>query len=382
MKNIDPSLKGGDYLHPNSEGVPNPLQNAELKDPDLKAGVSPNLMQEPILTVSHLTTPLQIGQQIYSVVEDLSFSLYLGKTLALVGESGCGKSMTALSIMRILPKPPCLPPKGEVIYRGQNLLKLSEKEMRTLRGGKIAMIFQDPTTALNPVFTVGDQLMEVAALHLGLYGEDAEERALNVLREVRVSSPAERFFNYPHELSGGMKQRVMIAMALMCEPDILIADEPTTALDVTVQAQVLELIKELQARKGMALLLITHDMGIVAEMADDVIVMYASQAVERGSVLEIFEEMSHPYTRGLFKSRPTLETSRGKLQPIKGTVPPLTKYPTGCRFHPRCPYIMPKCKSGEVPDFDVPDSIPEHTTKCWLHDQTEESIRRFQEIGP
>lgn len=338
-------------------------------------------MKEPILAVNHLTTPLQVGQQIYSVVEDLSFNLYLGKTLALVGESGCGKSMTALSIMRILPEPPCLLPKGEIIYKGQNLLKIAEKQMRTLRGGKIAMIFQDPTSALNPVFTVGAQLMEAAALHLGLFGEDAMQRALNVLREVRISSPEERFFNYPHELSGGMKQRVMIAMALMCEPDILIADEPTTALDVTVQAQVLELIKELQARKGMALLLITHDMGIVAEMADDVIVMYASQGVERGSVLEIFEETSHPYTKGLFKSRPTLEMPRGKLHPIKGTVPPLTKYPSGCRFHTRCPYVMSKCKSGEVPNFIVSNSIPEHTAKCWLHDQTEESARRLQEVG-
>lgn len=339
-------------------------------------------MPEPILSVKNLVTPIRIGERIYPVVDNLSFDLYLGKTLALVGESGCGKSMTALSIMRILPDPPCLPSHGEVLYKGQNLLNLSENKMRKVRGGKIAMIFQDPSTSLNPVYTIGAQLMEVAELHLDLYGEEAFERSVRAMQEVNISSPEDRMFNYPHELSGGMKQRVMIAMALMCEPDILIADEPTTALDVTVQAQVLELMRELQSRKGMALLLITHDMGIVAEMADDVIVMYASQAVERGTVFEIFEEMAHPYTRGLFKSGVTLATPKGKLQPIKGTVPPLTHYPQGCRFHPRCPYAMPKCLLGNVPDFIVDKSHPEHLARCWLHDHSEESLQRFQEVGP
>ncbi|NGX42048.1 MAG: Oligopeptide transport ATP-binding protein OppD [Chlamydiae bacterium] len=322
-------------------------------------------MKKPILTVKNLTTPLQIGDEVYSVVEDLSFDLHLGKTLAIVGESGCGKTMAALSIMRILSEPPCLAPQGEVVYKGQNLLTLSEKKMRAIRGGRIAMIFQDPTTALNPVYTIGAQLMEMAELHLGLYGEEAKERAVKALKEVNILSPEERLYDYPYQLSGGMRQRVMIAMALMCEPDILIADEPTTALDVTIQAQVLELIRELQSKKGMALLLITHDMGIVAEMADEVIVMYTSQAMERGSVHEIFDAMAHPYTMGLFASRPSSRRERGKLTPIKGTVPPLNQYPQGCRFNTRCPYVMELCMEGEVPDSVVGES-QKHLAKCWL----------------
>ena len=322
---------------------------------------------EPILSVKNLITPLQIGKEVYPVVDRLSFDLHLGKTLALVGESGCGKSITALSILRILPEPPCLKPTGAVLYKGQNLLDLSEREMRSIRGAKIAMIFQDPTTSLNPVFTIGAQLLEVAALHLGLYGEEAVERAVKALREVGIVKPEERLDDYPHQLSGGMRQRVMIAMALMCEPDILIADEPTTALDVTIQAQVLDLMKELQAKKGMAILLITHDMGVVAEMADEVIVMYTSQAVERGTVYDIFDSMSHPYTMGLFASRPGLKKDKGKLTPIQGTVPPLNRYPQGCRFNTRCPFVMSKCLQGEVPEFHVPNS-KNHLSKCWLRE--------------
>lgn len=322
---------------------------------------------QPILSVRKLTTPLQIGKEIYPVVDRLSFDLPLGKTLALVGESGCGKSLTALSIMRILPTPPCRPPEGEIIYKGRNLLTLTEREMRALRGAKIGMIFQDPSTSLNPVYTIGWQLLEAAALHLELYGEEAWIRAVKALSEVGIENPEERMDDYPHQLSGGMKQRVMIAMALMCEPDILIADEPTTALDVTIQAQVLDLMKELQAKKGMAILLITHDMGVVAEMADDVIIMYASQAVERGSVYDLFDRMSHPYTMGLFGSRPTMEKEKGKLTPIEGTVPSLDRYPGGCRFNPRCPYVMHRCLEGEVPEFVLPD-FPSHQARCWLRE--------------
>ncbi|MGA8165262.1 MAG: ABC transporter ATP-binding protein [Waddliaceae bacterium] len=322
-------------------------------------------MEEPILAVKNLATPLQIGKEVYDVVDQLSFDLHLGKTLALVGESGCGKSLTALSIMRILPEPPCLPSRGEVMYKGKNLLAISEKEMRKIRGANISMIFQDPATALNPVYTIGTQLIEVAELHLGLYGEAAEQRAIQALNEVGIPLPEQRMDNYPHQLSGGMKQRIMIAMALMCEPDILIADEPTTALDVTIQSQVLKLIKELQNEKGMAVLLITHDMGIVAEVADEVIVMYTSQAMERGNVFQIFSEMAHPYTMGLFDSRPSVCGPKGKLQPIKGTVPSLTAYPQGCRFNTRCPYVMDICLKGEVPDFPVGDT-PGHLSKCWL----------------
>lgn len=281
--------------------------------------------------------------------------------------------MAALSIMRILPELISLPSEGRVIYRGRNLLELSEREMRKIRGASIAMIFQDPSTALNPVYTIGDQLLEVAEMHLNLYGDEAEERAVKALHEVGIRSPEERMSDYPHQMSGGMRQRVMIAMALMCEPDILIADEPTTALDVTIQAQVLELMRELQRKKGMAILLITHDMGVVAEMADDVIVMYAAQDVERADVFQIFEHMSHPYTMGLFGSRPSRKQRQEKLTVIQGSVPPPTRFPSGCRFHPRCPFVMEKCKSGEIPPFLIEEN---HLAKCLLHDGTEESKLR------
>lgn len=336
-------------------------------------------MTDPILQVRSLTTLLQIEESLYNAVDQLSFDLHLGKTLALVGESGCGKTMAALSIMRILPVPPCLPSQGEVLYKEKNLLTIKEKEMRKIRGAKIAMIFQDPTSALNPVYTIGSQLIEVAELHLGLYGDEATLRTVQALKEVGIPNPEERISDYPHQLSGGMKQRVMIAMALMCEPDILIADEPTTALDVTIQAQVLGLMRELQEQKGMALLLITHDMGIVAEMADDVIVMYTSQTMERGNVFQIFDHMAHPYTMGLFKSRPDSTKPHGKLHSIKGTVPPLNQYPQGCRFHPRCPFVMPKCRLGVIPDFCIKGESA-HQSKCTLHDGTEESAKRYREV--
>lgn len=331
--------------------------------------------QHPILKVRNLSTSLEIGSPPtpIRVVDNLSFDLYKGKTLAIVGESGCGKTLSAFSIMRLLPIPPALPSEGEVIYQGRNLLQLPEKEMRRYRGGRIAMIFQDPTSALNPVYTIGDQLLETVQLHLNLFGQEAVDRCVQALEEVGISLPYELLFNYPHQLSGGMRQRVIIAMALMCEPDILIADEPTTALDVTIQAQVLDLIRQLQKRKGMAVLLITHDMGVVAELADDVIVMYASQAIETGSAHDIFDRMAHPYTLGLFDSRPTIEMKKGTLKPIVGAVPALGHYPEGCRFHPRCPYVMEKCKTGDVPAFFINEG---HFAKCWLNDQSLESLER------
>jgi oligopeptide/dipeptide ABC transporter ATP-binding protein len=328
-------------------------------------------MNDIVLDVRHLTTRLRVAEKEVAIVEDLSFQLFVGKTLALVGESGCGKSMTALSLMRILPQPPALPSTGEVLYQGTNLLALSEKEMRAIRGGKMAMIFQDPSSALNPVYSIGNQLAEVAELHLGLYGDAAQERAIKALDEVGIPSPRERLSDYPHQLSGGMRQRVMIAMALMCEPDILIADEPTTALDVTIQAQIIGLIRHLQQQKKMAVLLITHDMGLVAEMADNVIVMYAAQGVEKGSVLQIFDHMAHPYTQGLFAARPARHKHHEVLHQIKGSVPSVDHFPKGCRFHPRCPYVMSKCRHGTVPEFQVGNA--EHLSKCWLQDGSEES---------
>lgn len=340
---------------------------------------SSNNDSSPILTVKGLTTRIQINQDVWTIVDQLDFSLYRGKTLALVGESGCGKSLTALSLMRILPHPPALPSTGEVLYRGQNILQLKEKEMRSIRGAKIAMIFQDPMSALNPVFTIGNQLIEVAELHLGLHGDEAWMRACDAMKAVGIPSAEEKMTVYPHQLSGGLKQRVMIAMALVCEPDVLIADEPTTALDVTIQAQVLELIRSLQRKNGMALLLITHDMGVVSEMADEVIVMYIAQKIESGSVWDIFDHRAHPYTIGLFHSRPSLEGRRGKLIPIPGQVPPFRHIPSGCRFHPRCPYVMDKCRHGAVPDFPI--DHPHHLARCWLYDGTEESRERWAQVA-
>lgn len=329
----------------------------------------------PILNVCNLTTQLKMGQQILTIVDQLSFSLYPGKTLAVVGESGCGKSLTALSIMRILPSPPALPSEGQIFYKNQDLLSLSEREMRKIRGAKIAMIFQNPMSALNPVYTIGNQLIEVVQLHLGLFGEDAWNRVKEMLEAVGISQAEEKMNAYPHQLSGGLKQRVMIGMALICEPDILIADEPTTALDVTIQAQVLDLIRSLQKKNKMALLLITHDMGVVAEMADDVIVMYMAQGIEQAPVIPIFYSPAHPYTIGLFASRPSLESSKGKLQPIPGQVPTFQHISKGCRFHPRCIYAMDKCKKDVVPNFEIENNL--HYAKCWLHDGSPESQEKL-----
>jgi len=329
-------------------------------------------MLKPILSVRNLTTELRIGNRVFPVVQNISFDLFLGKCIALVGESGCGKSMTALSLMRILPAFQTLPSSGQVIYKGRNLLTLTEREMRSIRGGKIAMIFQDPAMALNPVYTIGNQVVESVELHLGIYGQEAEERALQALAEVGITNPRERFHDYPHQMSGGMKQRVMIAMALVAEPDILIADEPTTALDVTIQKQVLDLIRDLQQKKGMALLLITHDMGVVAEMADEVVIMYAGQDVEHGSVYDIFDNKAHPYTRGLFQSRVGFVEPGMPLQPIKGSVPSLEHYPKGCRFHPRCPYVMPRCCHEPIEMYQCV-SETSHQVRCVLYDGSEES---------
>lgn len=318
-----------------------------------------------ILSVRRLTTQLKIGKEVVTVVDNLSFDLRAGETLSLVGESGCGKSMTALSLMRILPEGVALPPQGEVLYKGQNLLTLPERKMRALRGSKLAMIFQDPMSSLNPVMTIGAQLMEVAELHLRLDPEAARARAIDALHSVGLASPEQRLSDYPHQLSGGMKQRVMIAMALLCEPDLLIADEPTTALDVTVQAQVLELIRTLQQERGTALLLITHDMGVVAEMADEVIVMYAARSMERAPVTTLFDHHAHPYTQGLFSSRLSKKSAHGPLVVIPGSVPRLGHFPAGCPFHPRCGHATERCRKGDVPRVTLSEG---HELACWLHD--------------
>lgn len=324
---------------------------------------------EIVLSVRHLTTKLKIKNKIFNVVDDLSFDLFRGKTLAIVGESGCGKSMTALSLMRILPKPPFYKTEGKILFNEENLLELNEKKMRKIRGGKIAMIFQDPHSALNPVFTIGNQLIEACNIHRNLWGQRAFNEVIEALTEVGIQNPKERFYAYPHELSGGMKQRVMIAMALIGQPDVLIADEPTTALDSTIQSQVLDLIKELQKKRGMAVLLITHDMGVVAKVADECMVMYAAQCIEKGQTQAIFQTPSHPYTQALLKARPSYKIERGHLEAIKGSVPQLSLLPKGCRFHPRCPFIMPICQEQQADNFIINDSNncnQTHTAKCWL----------------
>ena len=333
-------------------------------------------MSSPVLKVSDLTVEFWVDGVWYPAAIHVSFEVEAGKTLAIVGESGSGKSTVAMSIMSLLASNARV--TGSIKVKDQEVLGAPTSLLQKYRGKEVAYIFQEPMTALNPVYTIGYQLAEVAELHLSLEGEAAWDRAAEALGSVGIPNATQRLHDYPHQLSGGMKQRVMIAMALMCEPDVLIADEPTTALDVTIQAQVLELIKELQHKKGTALLLITHDMGVVAEMADEVIIMYAAQGVEHGSASAIFRHPSHPYTKGLFNSRPAAQLRKGKLNSIKGSVPSFDHMPTGCRFHPRCPYAMDKCRHGDVPIFTI-NNTPSHWAKCWLYDESAESEARKNE---
>jgi peptide/nickel transport system ATP-binding protein/oligopeptide transport system ATP-binding protein len=296
-------------------------------------------------------------------VDGVGFSLDRGKTLALVGESGCGKSLTSLAILGLVPPPGRLAGRSSVTLEGAELTSMPARDLRAIRGRRVAMVFQDPMTSLNPVLTVGRQIGEVAELHLGLGRREARARAADLLREVGIADPAGRLDQYPHQLSGGMRQRVMIAIALAGEPDLLVADEPTTALDVTVQAQILELLDALQRRRGMALLLITHDLGIVAGHADRVAVMYAGRIVEEAPTARLFAAPSHPYTIGLLASVPRIAGPRERLQPIPGTVPSPANWPPGCRFHPRCPEVMERCRHDAPPTMPVG---PEHGMRCWL----------------
>ncbi|MCK6535483.1 MAG: ABC transporter ATP-binding protein [Polyangiaceae bacterium] len=298
-------------------------------------------MSEPLLRVEHLTTAFHTDRGVLRAVDDVSFSLKKGSTLAVVGESGCGKSVTALSIMRLIPSPPGRIESGSIGFLGKDLTAIPEPEMRKVRGDKISMIFQEPMTSLNPVYSVGAQIIEAIRIHRDVSRRAARERAVKMLELVGIPSPAERIDAYPHQLSGGMRQRVMIAMALSCEPELLIADEPTTALDVTIQAQILDLLRRLQEELGMSILFITHDLGVVAEFASDVVVMYAGRVVETAGVRQIFADPLHPYTQGLLASVPPMDSSRvdGKprrLTTIDGVVPDLAHLPTGCRFADRC----------------------------------------------
>jgi len=303
-----------------------------------------------LLSIEGLRTEFRTANGGVAAVDGVSLSVAKGKTLGIVGESGCGKSMLSLSVMRLVPQPGRTT-AGRVMFDGQDLLSLPPAAMRDIRGNRIAMIFQEPMTSLNPVFTVGDQITEAMRAHDRTASAGAlKAKAVAALERVRIPAPARRFDEYPHQMSGGMRQRVMIAMALACEPDLLIADEPTTALDVTVQAQILDLLRDLQAQTGMAIILITHDLGVVAEMADEVAVMYAGKVVERASGTDIFDDPQHPYTLGLLGSIPKIEETRDRLLAIEGAVPAPFALPSGCRFHPRCVFAMPAC-SNEIPEL-------------------------------
>ncbi|MFQ5682304.1 MAG: ABC transporter ATP-binding protein [Candidatus Binatia bacterium] len=301
-----------------------------------------------LIQVKDLGTSFFTPEGEIHAVDGVSFEIEEGKTLGLVGESGCGKSVTALSIMRLIPSPPGKVLLGEIRYRDQDLLKLTEPAMRKVRGKEISMIFQEPMTSLNPVFTIGNQIGEAIRLHQRLSKKETRKKVIEMLQLVRIADPATRIDDYPHQLSGGMRQRVMIAMALSCNPSLLLADEPTTALDVTIQAQILELIRELQERLAMSLLLITHDLGVVAEQTDEVAVMYAGKIVERSSARAIFSRPLHPYTEGLLRSLPGIgETKRNRLEAIPGVVPSPLALPSGCRFRDRCPKAGGICAEGE-----------------------------------
>ncbi len=302
----------------------------------------------PLLDVQNLVTAFRTEDGPIRAVDDVSFQVAPGKTLAIVGESGCGKSVTALSIMRLIPDGSGAIEGGRIALEGEDLLSLPIGAMRKVRGNRISMIFQEPMTALNPVVTVGKQIMEVFRIHRGHGRKQARDAAIEALRTVRIPDPERRVDEYPFQMSGGMRQRVMIAMALACEPRLLIADEPTTALDVTIQAQILKLMKQLQEERGTSILFITHDLGVVADMADEVLIMYAGKVAERGSALQIFERPSHPYTQGLMASIPSLDSARkAPLSIIEGRVPGLHELPSGCRFHPRCGHAAALCRETD-----------------------------------
>ena len=317
---------------------------------------------EKILELKNLRTYYSTESGVARAVDGVSFSLERNRTLGIVGESGCGKSVTALSVMRLVPMPPGYFAGGEILWKGSDLLKLSEEKMRKLRGNDIAMIFQEPMSSLNPVFTCGYQIMEQILVHRDIPLAEAKARSVELLHLVGIPDPAERFSSYPHELSGGMRQRVMIAMALSCNPALLIADEPTTALDVTVQAQILDLIGKLQADTGMSVMLITHDFGVVAELCEEVLVMYASKVVEKGAVEQLFKNPLHPYTRGLLKSIPRLGSPKERLHVIEGSVPSAVNLPDGCRFAGRCPLADARCRKEQPP---LAEYEPGHEAACW-----------------
>ncbi|MGB8645596.1 MAG: ABC transporter ATP-binding protein [Anaerolineae bacterium] len=324
-----------------------------------------NTPKPSLLQVNNLKTYFYTSDGTVPAVDGVTFEIREGETLGIVGESGCGKSVTALSVMRLIASPGKVI-EGEVIFEGENLLKLPDSAMYHIRGGKVSMIFQEPMTSLNPVYTIGDQIAEALIIHQGMTKDAALKRVVELLKRVRIPEAEKRFKSFPHEMSGGMRQRVMIAMAMACSPSLMIADEATTALDVTIQAQILELMRELRESMGLAIALITHDLGVVAEMADRVIVMYVGKIVEEADVYTLFKSPKHPYTQALLGSIPTLQTNHEqRLNTIVGTVPNLYRaLPPGCRFAPRCPFAFDKCREVEPPLIRVGNN---QTARCWLY---------------
>jgi len=326
----------------------------------------PRERETHLLEIRGLKTHFSTDDGVVQAVDGVSLYVDAGETLGVVGESGCGKTVTAFTVMKLVPMPPARIVAGEILWRGKDLVKASDAEMRALRAKEIAIVFQEPMTSLNPVYTVGDQIAEVLRLHEGLSRKAAMDRAAEMLALVKIPNPQRRVKDYPHQFSGGMRQRVMIAMALACKPKLLIADEPTTALDVTIQAQILDLLNELKAELGMAVMLITHAMGVIAETAQRVVVMYAGKVVEEASVGDLFRDPRHPYTQGLIRSIPRIDlaaTQKQKLEAIKGTVPSLINPPVGCRFAPRCPKAIPQCTEATP---ELREVSPGHKAACIL----------------
>ena len=331
------------------------------------------MTQPPLLTVSNLRTYFYTGAGVARAVDGVSFDIAAGETLGIVGESGCGKSVTALSILRLIQQPGRIEPGSRILFEGQDLLRLDDAGIRRVRGNRIAMIFQEPMTALNPVFTVGDQIAEVARVHARASRRDAWSRAVEMLALVGIPAPADRASQYPHQLSGGMRQRVLIAMALVMNPALIIADEPTTALDVTIQAQILELLADLQQRLGTSIAMITHDLGVIAEVASRVVVMYGGEVVEEARVETLFAEPHHPYTEGLLHAMPRVGRRQERLAVIPGNVPPPTAWPTGCRFRDRCPYAWERCERQHPPLYQIGAG---HVSRCHLADEPERRTRK------
>jgi len=319
--------------------------------------------QEALIEIEDLSVHFFTDQGVVPSVNEVRYAVRKGETLGLVGESGCGKSVTAHSLIRLIPSPPGKIVNGRIMFKGEDLVRVSDERMREIRGNEIAMIFQEPMTSLNPVFTVGEQIVEAIMLHTSKEEEEARHTAIEMLSKVGIPSPEIRIDEYPHQMSGGMKQRVMIAMALCCNPELLIADEPTTALDVTIQAQILELMAELQKETGMSVLMITHDLAVVAEVCDRVVVMYGSRIVEVAEVIELFDNPMHPYTQGLFSSIPNVEEDKERLTPIPGFVPSPMNFPKGCKFNNRCPHVKDICKETEPRLTEIK---PGHQVSCHL----------------